>query len=45
MVSLETLGYYSDAPGSQRYPPLFRLLYPDRGNFLGPGVRPALARA
>jgi hypothetical protein len=35
MVSLETLGYYSDAPGSQRYPPLFRLLYPDRGNFLG----------
>ena len=35
MVSLETLGYYSDAPGSQRYPPLFRFLYPDRGNFLG----------
>jgi Zn-dependent M28 family amino/carboxypeptidase len=35
MVSLETMGYYSDAPGSQRYPPLFRLFYPDRGNFLG----------
>jgi Zn-dependent M28 family amino/carboxypeptidase len=35
MVSLETLGYYSDAPGSQRYPPLFRFFYPDRGNFLG----------
>jgi Zn-dependent M28 family amino/carboxypeptidase len=35
MVSLETLGYYSDAPGSQRYPPLFRFLYPDRGDFLG----------
>ena len=35
MVSLETLGYYSDAPGSQRYPPLFRYFYPDRGNFLG----------
>lgn len=35
MVSLETLGYYSDAPGSQRYPPLFRYFYPERGNFLG----------
>jgi Zn-dependent M28 family amino/carboxypeptidase len=35
MVSLETLGYYSDAPGSQRYPPLFRFFYPDRADFLG----------
>jgi Zn-dependent M28 family amino/carboxypeptidase len=35
MVSLETMGYYSDAPGSQGYPPLFRLFHPDRGNFLG----------
>jgi Zn-dependent M28 family amino/carboxypeptidase len=35
MVSLETLGYYSDASGSQRYPPLFRYFYPDRGDFLG----------
>jgi Zn-dependent M28 family amino/carboxypeptidase len=35
MVSLETMGYYSDAPKSQRYPPLFRYFYPDRGNFLG----------
>jgi Zn-dependent M28 family amino/carboxypeptidase len=35
MVSLETLGYYSDASGSQRYPPLFRFFYPDCGNFLG----------
>jgi Zn-dependent M28 family amino/carboxypeptidase len=35
MVSLETLGYYSEAPGSQRYPPLFRYFYPDRGNFIG----------
>ena len=34
MVSLEMLGFYSDAPGSQRYPPLFRHFYPDRGNFL-----------
>jgi hypothetical protein len=35
MVSLETIGYYSDEPGSQRYPPLFRLFFPDRGNFIG----------
>jgi Zn-dependent M28 family amino/carboxypeptidase len=34
MVSLETIGYYSEAPGSQRYPPPLGLLYPDRGNFL-----------
>jgi hypothetical protein len=35
MVSLEMLGFYSDAPGSQRYPPLFRWFYPSCGNFLG----------
>lgn len=35
MISLETMGYFTDAPGSQRYPPLFRLCYPDRGNFIG----------
>ena len=35
MASLETIGCYSDEPGSQIYPPLFRLFYPDRGNFLG----------
>jgi hypothetical protein len=35
MASLETMGYFSDATGSQRYPPLFRHFYPDRGNFLG----------
>jgi Zn-dependent M28 family amino/carboxypeptidase len=34
MLSLETIGYYSDAPKSQRYPPLFNLFYPDRGNFI-----------
>ena len=34
MVSLETIGYYSGARGSQRYPPPFGLLYPDTGNFL-----------
>jgi len=35
MMSLEMLGYYDDAPGSQHYPPLFRYFYPDRGNFIG----------
>jgi hypothetical protein len=35
MASLETIGYFSDAVGSQRYPALFRYFYPDRGNFLG----------
>jgi len=35
MVSLETIGYYSDEPGSQRYPPLFGLFYPDEANFIG----------
>ena len=35
MLSLETMGYYSAAPGSQQYPPLFRWFYPNRGNFIG----------
>jgi Zn-dependent M28 family amino/carboxypeptidase len=35
MASLETIGCYSDEPGSQAYPPLFALFYPDRGNFIG----------
>ena len=34
MFSLETIGYYSDAPGSQRYPPPLNFFYPDRGDFL-----------
>jgi Zn-dependent M28 family amino/carboxypeptidase len=34
MLSLEMLGCYSDAAGSQGYPPLFRWFYPDRGNFV-----------
>ena len=34
MLSLETIGYYSDAPGSQQYPPLVGLLYPSKGNFI-----------
>jgi Zn-dependent M28 family amino/carboxypeptidase len=35
MLSLETIGCYSDQPGSQHYPPPFSLLYPDTGNFIG----------
>ena len=34
MLSLETMGYYSEAPGSQRYPFPFAAFYPDRGNFI-----------
>jgi Peptidase family M28 len=34
MLSLETLGYYSEAKGSQKYPFPFGLLYPSRGNFI-----------
>jgi Zn-dependent M28 family amino/carboxypeptidase len=34
MFSLEMLGYYRDAPGSQRYPAPLGLFYPDRGDFL-----------
>ena len=35
MLSLETIGHYTDAPGSQRYPPPLGALYPDRGDFIG----------
>jgi hypothetical protein len=34
MYSLETLGYYSSEPGSQKYPFPFGLLYPNRGDFV-----------
>ena len=36
MLSLETIGFYSDEPGSQMYPikPI-GWLYPDTGNFIG----------
>jgi hypothetical protein len=35
MLSIETIGAYSDAPGSQRFPlPLFGALYPDTANFI-----------
>lgn len=36
MLCLETLGYYSDEKGSQRYPiPLLGRIYPTTGNFVG----------
>jgi Zn-dependent M28 family amino/carboxypeptidase len=35
MLSLETLGYYSDEPGSQAYPAGLAELFPDTGNFIG----------
>ncbi len=34
MLALDGLGYYSEEPDSQRYPPPFDMLYPDRGNFI-----------
>jgi hypothetical protein len=34
MVSVETIGYYTDAPDSQHYPPPLGLMYPSTGNFI-----------
>lgn len=34
MLSLETIGYYSDEAGSQHYPFPFSLFYPDTANFI-----------
>lgn len=34
MISLETIGYYSDESGSQHYPPPLGFFYPDKGNFI-----------
>jgi hypothetical protein len=43
MISLETLGCFSDKPGSQRYPAPFGLVFPDKANFVAlvamPGSR------
>jgi hypothetical protein len=36
MISLETIGYFSDVPGSQKYPsPGLGAFYPTTGNFIG----------
>lgn len=34
MFTLETIGYFSDEPGSQTYPPLVSYFYPNSGNFI-----------
>src|SRR6266702_1294412 len=33
-LSIETIGMYSDAEGSQQYPAGFKSLYPSKGNFI-----------
>jgi Zn-dependent M28 family amino/carboxypeptidase len=35
MISLETIGFYSDAEGSQKYPLGLGYFYPASGNFIG----------
>ncbi len=35
MLSLETIGYYSDAPQTQQYPYPFKYFYSSTGNFIG----------
>ena len=35
MVSLETIGYFTDEPDSQKYPFPFGLVYPSTGNYIG----------
>ena len=34
MISLEMLGFYSDAPDSQKYPPGLGFFYPSHGDFI-----------
>jgi len=34
MLSLESLGYYTEKPGTQNYPPPLKFFYPDRGDFI-----------
>ena len=43
MFSLESIGYYTDEPGSQDYPPAVGRFYPDRGNFLAFVANPSSA--
>lgn len=56
MICLEMIGYFSDQPGSQRFPfPLLRLFYPSTGNYImvvdrlvsghGPRIRDAMRPA
>jgi hypothetical protein len=41
MLSLEMLGYYTDAPGSQRHPPPVGVFFPDTGSYLAWIANPA----
>ncbi|MFY9268143.1 MAG: M28 family peptidase [Candidatus Manganitrophaceae bacterium] len=34
MISLEMLGFYSDEPFSQKYPPILKFFYPHQANFI-----------
>ncbi|MBI4655242.1 MAG: M28 family peptidase [Elusimicrobia bacterium] len=34
MLCLESVGYFSDKPGSQKYPPFLNFIYPDKGNYI-----------
>ena len=34
MIALETIGFYSTTPNSQRYPPLLKHFYPHTGDFI-----------
>jgi Peptidase family M28 len=49
MIALETIGYFSNEPGSQQFPWPFGLIYPDTGNFIAfvglPGCRAFLRRS
>ena len=49
VIALETLGYFSNAPGSQKFPWPFGHIYSDRGNFVAfvglPGSRTFLRRS
>jgi Zn-dependent M28 family amino/carboxypeptidase len=49
MFALETLGYFSDEPGTQKFPQPFGLVYPDTGNFVAfvglPGSRSFLRKS
>lgn len=35
MLSLESLGYFRDEEGTQKYPPIVSFFYPSRGDFVG----------
>ncbi len=49
MISLETIGYFSEQAGSQHYPPPFGAVFPNRGDFIAfvgmPGSRPLVQEA